>query len=121
MSAAKPGIGAKRPMTIRKLYYYSDGAEAAFLVRNLCEATPDSSQSAGLVKANSPAISYNREKRRDSIEDLQNIAFDVRQAGLLGSDRNNRRTSTSLKPSLADCVATGAAVEAARLTAGMMV
>ena len=30
------------------------------------------------------------------------------------------RTSTSLKPSFADCVAAGAAVEAARLTAGTM-
>jgi hypothetical protein len=30
-------------------------------------------------------------------------------------------TSTSLKPSLAVCVAAGAAVEAARLTAGTMV
>ena len=36
-------------------------------------------------------------------------------------DLNNRRTSTSLKPSLADCAAAGAAVEAARLTAGTMV
>jgi hypothetical protein len=33
---------------------------------------------------------------------------------------NNGRTSTSLKPSLADCAAAGAVEDAARLTAGTM-
>ena len=42
------------------------------LMWNLSEATPNSSQRSGLVKANSAAISYNSEKRRNSIQDLQN-------------------------------------------------
>ncbi len=44
----------------------------SFLVRNLREATPNSSQRSGLVKANGPAIPYNREKRWNRIQDLQN-------------------------------------------------
>ena len=51
--------------------FYSDGTNASLLLmRDLSEATPNSSQRSGLVKANSPAVSYNREKRRDSIQDL---------------------------------------------------
>ena len=42
------------------------------LVLNLGEAAPNSSQSPGLVEANSAAISYDRKKRRDSIQDLLN-------------------------------------------------
>ena len=92
-------------------------------MRNLREAAPNSSQRTRLVKAYSAAIAYDREKRRNSIQDLQTIG--VRQILVtcitLSWNRDKRRTSTSLKPSLADCVAAGAAVEAARLTAGTIV
>ena len=40
-------------------------------MRNLGEAAPNSSQRAGLVEANSTAISHNREEGRDSIQHLQ--------------------------------------------------
>ena len=88
-------------------------------MRNLREATPNSSQRSSLMKANGPAIPYNREKRRNGIQDLQHL--ESFNAGRQKALRNNRRTSTSLKPSLADCVAAGATEEAARLTAGTIV
>ncbi len=47
-----------------------DGFQASMLMRNLSEATPNSSQRPGLVEANSPAVSHNREKRRDTIQHL---------------------------------------------------
>ena len=55
------------------LLFYSALDRVPLLVRNLRKAAPDSSQRPALVKANSPAIPYNRQKRRNSVHDLQNI------------------------------------------------
>ena len=89
-------------------------------MRNLGKTAPNSSQRPSLVEANSSAIPCNREKRRDSKQDLQNIwCQDFTRS--FYPVKANKQTSASLKPSLADCVAAGAAAEAARLTAGAMV
>ncbi len=91
------------------------------LVRNLGKAAPNSSQRSGLVEANCAAVPDNREKWRTSIQHLQDIG-QRRWLAISGHGSSmHTRTSTSLKPCLADCVAAGAAVEAARLTAGTMV
>jgi hypothetical protein len=50
-----------------------DGTGASLLVRNLRKAPPNSSQRAGLVKADSSPISDDSEKRRNRIQDLQRI------------------------------------------------
>ena len=55
------------------LYFTMMACQASCLVRNLRKAAPNSSQRPGLMEADSPAISYNREKRWNCIQNLQNI------------------------------------------------
>ena len=57
-------------------------------MRNLGEAAPDSSQRPCLVEADSPAVSHNREKRRDTIQDLQREAVRLITEGSVESAWN---------------------------------